>query len=78
MKHGPRSIRWLEFMLAISVVSLVLQLGWASILSWLNRPRAGVQVAQQFKGMDYWLYLPQAHGQSDESWPLLLFLHGAR
>ena len=46
-------------------------------------PRPGQQVAQTFSGksstdtLGYWLYLPKNHGQGNEKFPLLLFLHGS-
>jgi len=59
----------------------VLQLLWPSLESWWNRPRAGRQVAARFDGeagsLEYLIYLPDGYGQLEQSWPLLLFLHGS-
>ena len=47
-------------------------------------PKPGQQVAQVFQNaktpeskLGYLLYLPQNHGQPNERFPLLLFLHGS-
>lgn len=49
-----------------------------------DEPKAGQQVAQEFQNpkvadskLGYLLYLPQNYGQSNERFPLLLFLHGS-
>lgn len=28
-------------------------------------------------GYDYWLYLPEGYDESDQDWPMILYLHGA-
>jgi len=74
-------LAWMEVLLAVSVLSLVLQLAWPSIMAWWHRPRAGYQVPALFAGPDgtirYLIYLPEEYGQGARRWPLLLFLHGA-
>jgi len=74
-------IAWLETLLALSILSLVLQLAWPSLESWRNRPRAGRQVPARFDGeagsLGYLIYLPDDYGKSEQAWPLLLFLHGS-
>src|SRR5882757_5459401 len=49
-----------------------------------DEPKPGQQVAQEFQNpkapelkLGYLLYLPQNYGQTKESFPLLLFLHGS-
>jgi len=84
-KSGPRAgscgFAWLETLLALSVLSLVLQLLWPSLESWRNRPRAGRQVPARFEGksgmIEYLIYLPDGYNGAEQTWPLLLFLHGA-
>jgi len=74
-------IAWLETLLALSIVSLVLQLAWPSLEAWRNRPRAGRQVPARFDGetgsLGYLIYLPEGYGNTNQAWPLLLFLHGS-
>jgi len=76
-----RGFVWLETLLTLSVLSLVIQLLWPSLEVWWNRPIAGRQVAARFEGevgsFGYLLYLPEDYDESEQRWPLLLFLHGA-
>ncbi len=70
--------------LSISLLALLCE---PAIGVWLNRPRPGMQVAQQFLAgkrsgtdtgtpIDYLLYLPPEYDASAK-WPLVVFLHGA-
>lgn len=67
---------WLETLLVASCAALVMQLGWSSLASWLQRPRAGAQVFQASASYAYLLYLPQEY-DAEKQWPLLLYLHGS-
>jgi predicted peptidase len=78
--------RWLELLLAASVVALAVQVGWPTIDQWRRRPRPGTQTLQSWRSnlagahsinADYWLYLPADYGASSEQWPLVVYLHGA-
>jgi predicted peptidase len=83
---------WLDWllMLAIVVLTIVLlvMLGPPMIEAWRNRPRPGMQVAQQCLipqsndadaikiPIDYLIYLPPGYNQN-KKWPLVVHLHGA-
>jgi len=79
--------RFLGLLLAAAVGVLLLQLSWPQIEAWRNRPVAGRQVLQTWSPRDpkrctgiaarYWLYLPKEFRNRGESWPLILYLHGA-
>ncbi len=75
--YQRKAIAWLELSLATCVVSLIVQLAWPTLVAWHNRPRPGVQVAGQFEGINYLLYLPELYDRKHTPWPLLLFLHGS-
>ena len=83
------AIDWLLVAAIIGLSAVLLaELSKPAVAAWRNRPRAGVQVCQQYvtkigegndaveMGVDYLLYLPRNHGRSTQ-WPLLIFLHGS-
>jgi len=88
---SSRRFRCVDVLLTIFIglcgVVLAGELGWPIVLAWMNRPRAGVQVARRFETLeseegpalvvDYLLYLPERYEQEGSRWPLVLFLHGA-
>jgi predicted peptidase len=76
---------WLELCLALSVFALLLQLSPDFIRIWREWPRAGWQTQGRFDSSDshgravelqYLIYLPENY-DSQQRWPLLLYLHGA-
>lgn len=82
-------VDWLLLLAAgLAVSMLVITLAWPAVESWWHRPRAGMQVAQQFLGtvgaeeyekkiwVDYLLYLPEEY-EDDKAWPLVVYLHGS-
>ena len=83
------TIDWLLLAAIIGLSAfLSTELSPPALATWQNRPRAGVQVCQQYvtkigegkdaaeTGVDYLLYLPRSYGKG-EKWPLVVFLHGA-
>lgn len=73
----PLPIDWLEWTLALALLSLVLQVTSPEIGAWLNRPRPGRQVAQRDGAYPYLVYLPERWDSSPEHTTLLLSLHGS-
>jgi predicted peptidase len=75
-----RLLRWL---LLAALLLLALQIIWPSVERWLNRPRPGRQVLQNWspppRGLSrsYWTYLPQSYQSDGRQWPLILSLHGS-
>lgn len=67
----------LETVLAFAIVLLGTQLAWLAFDAWLNRPRPGMQVAQQDGAYPYLVYLPETSHPSDKESTLLLYLHGS-
>lgn len=71
----------IDLMLLTAIFGLLAILLWPAIQSWLDRPRPGRQVRQQYVQqsgvpIDYLLYLPQRYHRQ-RKWPLVVFLHGA-
>lgn len=73
----PLPIDWLEWTLALALLSLFLQVASPEIGAWLNRPRPGRQVAQRDGAYPYLVYLPDRSDSSPERTTLLLSLHGS-
>lgn len=73
--------RSLEVLLGVAILSLIMQLVWPDVKTWLGRPAAGDQGAQSVvaggREVDFLLYLPEGYSWTGKSWPLLLFLHGS-
>jgi predicted peptidase len=82
----PRlSGRALETLLCLAVLSLVGQLAWPSLRSYVALPRPGKlgiiknPVLEIAPGLadECLVYLPKDYERSSRPWPLLLYLHGA-
>jgi pimeloyl-ACP methyl ester carboxylesterase len=91
---GAGRVRRLHGLDVFLVVLLVLcgvvtagGLAWPSVVAWMNRPQAGVQVAARWEALGgegdrtpaikYLLYLPEEYGGEKRQWPTVAFLHGA-
>jgi predicted peptidase len=58
------------------VPALIASLLMASFTGGAEPPITGVQVEKRFKDQNYLFFLPQGYKKSEQSWPLMLFLHG--
>lgn len=88
MRRLDRIDRILFLVMGLELMLLATTLAWPAIETWWLRPRAGMQVDQQFWGtvgaeeyerkirVNYLMYLPEKY-ENGKTWPLVIYLHGA-
>jgi predicted peptidase len=91
MDKNKAPFTWIDWLLSAAIagnsVLLLALLCEPAIGAWVNRPRPGAQVPQQYivkqadyadaeVPIDYLLYLPPDY-DAGKKWPLVVFLHGA-
>ena len=91
MEKNVAPFTWIDWCLSVAIaglsILLLALLCEPAVGAWLNRPRPGVQVAQQYLAgqvsgadsgtpIDYLVYLPPEY-DGKVKWPLVVFLHGA-
>lgn len=72
----------LELLLFLAVLALFGQLAWPSVAHWWHRPgpgRVGMDEFEPSCGLagGYAVYLPVGYNKHEQSWPLVVFLHGS-
>lgn len=69
----------LEFLLLVSILLLIVQLVWPSIVHWWNYPSPGAIGLDQFESKslaaDFLIYIPENYRR--QNWPLVVYLHGS-